>query len=115
MSEEKNNEDTCHRGFHGGRRKWGHGILATTAYLPGTVVDLRMSPGRTTERSMSLSTIFSLRSAMTAGDSSGSSEEETPMPFVSAGGRGAFAFGFLLEYKENPENKIPSKKLSTTI
>lgn len=97
LSEEKNNEHICHRGFSGGRRKWGHGILATAAYLPGTVVDLRMSPGRTTERSMSLSTIFSFRSALTAVDSPGSSEEETPTPLVSAGGRGAFAFGFLLE------------------
>lgn len=83
--------------FQWWQKKWGRGILATAAYLPGTVVDLRMSPGRTTERSMSLSTIFSFRSAVTAVDSPGSSEEETPMPFVSAGGRGAFAFGFLLE------------------
>lgn len=95
----------CHRGISGGIRKRGPGVSAKAAYLPGTVADLRISPGRTTERSMSLSIIFSFCSMMTAADSTGSSAEGTPMPFVSAGGSGAFAFGFLLKKKENPENK----------
>jgi hypothetical protein len=41
----------------------------------------------------------------TAVDSTGSSAEETSVPFVSAGGRGAFPFVFLLREEENSENK----------
>lgn len=90
-------------GFNYRRRKGSPGISFTPSYLPWTVVDLIISPGRTTKSSISLSIVFSFCSMIKAEDSTESSTEEASRYLVSAGGSGALAFGFLLKQKQNRE------------
>lgn len=79
------------------RRKGTPALSFAASHLPWTVVDLIISPGSTTESSMSVSIVFSFCSMMQAEESTVSSTEEAARFLVSAGGSGALAFGFLLK------------------